>query len=117
MIFRLSQKLNAKIKAGPLRAAPLHENPLVDWSAHLFVAGRTQYVLLCNTQALYSTVLYGKGITDDSHFIGRALSNLREFMEADGQAFVYHRFIAPATASVRIAKALDRSVTGSMNEL
>jgi hypothetical protein len=41
MIFRLSQKLNAKIKAGVLRALPLHENPLADWSAHLFVAGRT----------------------------------------------------------------------------
>ena len=36
MIFRLSQKLNAKIKAGTLRALALHENPLADWSAHLF---------------------------------------------------------------------------------
>ncbi|HEY7155332.1 MAG TPA: hypothetical protein VH575_15320 [Gemmataceae bacterium] len=55
MIFRVSQKLNAKIKAGALRALPLHENPLADWSAHLFVAGRTQYVLLSNTRSLYST--------------------------------------------------------------
>jgi len=38
-------------------------------------------------------------------------------MEADGQAFVYRRLIVPATASVRFAKALDRSVTGSMNDL
>ena len=30
---------------------------------------------------------------------------------------LYHRFIGPATASVRFAKALDRSVTGSMNDL
>jgi hypothetical protein len=45
-------------------------------------------------------VLFAKGITDDSHFIERALSNLREFMEADGQAFVYQRFIVPATGSV-----------------
>jgi len=37
-------------------------------------------------------------------------------MEADGQAFVYRRFIVPA-ASVRFAKALDRSVTGSMNDM
>ena len=117
MIFRLSQKLNAKIKAGALRALPLHENPLADWSAHLFVAGRTQYLLLSNTKSLYSTVLYGKGITHDSHFIERALGGIREFMEADGQAFVYHRLIVPATASVRFAKALDRSVTGSMNDL
>ena len=46
MIFRVSHKVNAKIKAGVLRALPLHENPFADWSAHLFVAGRTQYILL-----------------------------------------------------------------------
>ena len=61
--------------------------------------------------------MYGKGITNDSHFIERALESIREFMEADGQEFVYHRFIVTATGSVRFAKALDRSVTGSMNDL
>jgi hypothetical protein len=45
------------------------------------------------------------------------LSNIREFMEADGLEFVYHRFIIHATGSVLFAKALDRSVTGSMNDL
>jgi hypothetical protein len=44
MIFRLSQKLADKIKAGTLAALPPDENPLADWSAHLFVAARTQYV-------------------------------------------------------------------------
>jgi hypothetical protein len=117
MMFRLSQMLNAKIRAGTLATLPLDENPFADWSAHLFVAGRTQYILLSNTKSLYSTVLYGKGITTDGTFIERALSNLREFMADDGQEFVYRRFIAPASASVRFAKALDRSVTGSMNEL
>jgi hypothetical protein len=117
MIFRLSQKLNAKIKAGTLGSVPPDENPFADWSAALFVAGRTQYILLSNTKSLYSTVLYGRGITDASHFIERALSSLREFMEDDGQEFVYRRFIAPASATVRFAKALNRSVTGSMNDL
>ena len=117
MIFRLSQKLNAKIKAGTLSAVPVDENPFADWSCHLFVADRTQYILLTNTKSLYSTVMYGKGITDDSHFIERALSSVREFMEDDGQAFVYHRFIAPANGTISFAKALDRSVTGSINDL
>ena len=117
MIFRLSQKLNAKIKAGTLPSVPLDQNPFADWSAHLFVAGRTQYLLLSNTRSLYSTVMYGKGVTTDSHFIERALGGIREFREADGQAFAYRQFIVPVTASVRFAKALDRSVTGSMNDL
>ena len=117
MIFRISHKLNAKIKAGPLPQQPLDENPFADWSVHLFVADRSQYILLSNTRSLYSSVMYGKGVRPDSHFIERALGGIREFMEADGQAFAYRRFIAPATASVRFAKALDRSVTGSMNDL
>jgi hypothetical protein len=100
-----------------LGALALHENPVADWSAHLFVAGHSQYILLSNTKSLYSTVLPGKGITNDSHFIERALSSIREFMEDDGQESVYRRFIAPASGSVRFAKALDRSVTGSMNDL
>lgn len=117
MIFRLSQKLNTKIKDGTLAALPLDENPLADWSAHLFVVDRTQYILVSNTKSLYSMVMYAKGIDDDSRFIERALSNLREFMEDDGQAFVYHRFVAPASGTVSFAKALNRSVTGSMNDL
>ena len=63
MIFRLSQGLATKIKEGTLPSLPLGDNPFADWSAQLFVADRTQYVLLSNTQSLYSTVIYGKGIT------------------------------------------------------
>ena len=117
MIFRLSQKLNTKIKAGTLQAMPLDDNPLADWSASLFVADRTPYILVSNTKSLYSAVLYGKGVTNVTHFIERAMSSIRELMEDDGQEFVHQRFIAPTTASITFAKALDRSVTGSMNDL
>ena len=117
MTFRLSQKLNAKIKIGTLRARPLDENPFADWSSHLFVADRTQYVIVSNTKSLYSTVMYGKGITNDRQFIDRAFSSVREFMEEDGQAFLYHQFVAPSGGTIRFAKALDRVVTGSIKEL
>jgi hypothetical protein len=89
----------------------------VDWSAGLLLVGRTQYILLTNTKSLYSTVLPGKGITDESDFIERALSSIREFLAAEGYEGVYQRFIAPATGTVRFAKALNRSVTGSMNDM
>ena len=117
MILRLSQKLNTKIKSGKLTEMPLDENQYADWSCHLFTANRTQYIILSNTKSLYSCVMYGKGIMDDSRFIERALSNLREFMEDDGQAFVHQKFVAPASGTVSFAKAFNRSVTGSMNEL
>jgi hypothetical protein len=117
MIFRLSEKLNTKIKAGTLAALPLYENPLADWSAGLFLVGRSQYILLSNTKSLYSTVLPGKGITDEKTFVECALSSIRAFMDADGQEGVYERLVAPVSESVRFAKALNRSVTGSMNDM
>jgi len=117
MILRLSQKLNTKIKAGKLAEMPLDENPYTDWSCHLFTVGRTQYIIVSNTASLYSCVMYGAGITNDSRFIERALSTIQEFMEDDGQQFVYQKFIAPSSATVSFAKALNRKVTGSMNEL
>ncbi|MCL4195363.1 MAG: hypothetical protein KJZ87_26730 [Thermoguttaceae bacterium] len=66
MIFRLSRKLAAKLKEGSLPSLPLDENPYADWSAHLFTADRTQYIIISNTKSLYSVVLYGRGITDSS---------------------------------------------------
>lgn len=113
MIFRLSQKLRAKIKADSLAEMPLDEPPYADWSAHLFTADRAQYVILTNTASLYSCVMFGKGITDDSRFIERALSTIREFMEDDVQQSVYRDFIEPASGKVCFAKALNRSVTGT----
>jgi hypothetical protein len=117
MIFRLSQKVSAKIKAGTLPMLPLDENPLADWSAALFVAGRTQYVLLSNTLSLYSTVMSGKGIANVSDFTDRALGSIRECLQQDGQEAIYERLIAPAIAPVRFAGALNRSVTGSVTDL
>ena len=116
MILRLSQKLKTKIKAGALPVIPLEDNPFADWSAHVFVADRTQYIFLCNTTTLYSTVLPGKGITRASHFIEGVLHAIRQVLHDAGMEFVYDRFIAPESDTVRFAKALNRTVTGSMNE-
>jgi hypothetical protein len=117
MIFRLSQKLSARTKVRTGTVLPLDDNPFADWSAHVFSADRTQFIIICNTKSLYSTVMYAKGVTDDNRFIKQALSSLREFMEDDGQAFIYHQFIAPTCGSVHFSKALDRSVIGSLNDL
>jgi hypothetical protein len=117
MILRLSQKLAKKIKAGKLTEMPLNANPFADWSCHVFTADRTQYVIVCNTTSLYSCVMYASGIEDDSRFIVRVLDLLREFMEDDGEAETYQQHIAPASGSVQFAKALNRSVIGSINEL
>jgi len=117
MIFRLSQKLAKKLKVPSPKPAPADPNPFADWSGHLFTADRTQYLILTNTLSLYSTVIYGSGITNDGRFLDRALGAIREFMLDDGQEFIFSRFVAPSSRTVRFASALNRSVTGSMNDL
>lgn len=117
MILRFSQKLGSRLKTGTLKPLPMDAAPVADWTSHLFFFDRTPYILVSNTKTLYSTVLFAKGITNDSVFIIRAMNHLREFMEADGMAFAYDRFIMPRTGLIRFASTFSRSVTGSMNEL
>jgi hypothetical protein len=117
MIFRLSQKLATKIKAGKLSEAPLNPNEYADWSANLFKVGRTQCIILSNTKSLYSCLMYAQGITNDRRFIQRSLGLIHDLMEDDGMGDLYERYVLPATGTVTFAKSLNRSVIGSMKEL
>lgn len=117
MILRLSQKLGKKLGYQPTEALPLETNPYVDWSGHLFRADRVQYIILSNTASLYSVFMYGRGITNDSLFIKEAMSILSETLHDDGFEFIAKRLVTPAAARVSLSKPLNRSVTGSMNNL
>ena len=116
MIFRLSRMLNTKVKAGALEALPLHEDPFLDWSAHSFLLNRRRFMLVSNTKSMLSVVLSGQGITNQSLLTERALGGIQECLESYGHESVFRRVFAPGSESVRFAKALNRSVSGSMNE-
>jgi hypothetical protein len=117
MIFRLSQALNAKVEAGVLGSLPLHENPLLDWSAHLFPVGRSKFILVSNTGSLLSAVVSAKGVTGVTSFRERAFDGIRACLTALGHESLTRTLLADDNGPVRFAKALNRSVSGSMNEL
>jgi len=117
MIIRLSSKLAKKIHYSPTQILPLEGNPYADWSAHLFTADRTQYILITNTVSLYSMVLFGKGIINDEQFLDRVVGYMSEFIQDDELVFVYKRLIMPSTGCVGFSKALNLSVTSCMNDL
>ena len=117
MILRLSAKLAKKLHEVPTQSLPLDPNPFADWSAHLFTAARTQHILIVNTASLFSVVMHGKGITDATIFLRQALNRIRETLQEEGHEFLFERLIAPHINRVLISKALNRQVTGSMNEL
>lgn len=117
MIVRITSKLGKKIGESPRQTFPLDPNPFVDWTAHLFTADRTQYILVTNTASLYSTVIYGRGITNDSAFLECLTSAIGQFLRDDGNGFFYERFVVSSMGTIYFAKTLDRVVTGSMNDL
>jgi len=54
MIIRLSGKLGKKLKVAPREVLPMDANPYADWSAHLFLADKKQYILIVE-----ATVIHG----------------------------------------------------------
>jgi len=117
VILRLSLKLAARVKTRVTVTLPLDANPLADWSAHEFIAYRTPYILVTNTASLYSVVTRARGVSTDSDLVSRALECIGEQMADDNVQAAFLSSVKPSGAVVSFAKALNRSVTGSMNDL
>ena len=116
MIIRLTEKLGRKIGIMPTESLPLAENPLLDWSAHLLTAQRVQYVMLTNTPSLYSVVMHGRGMKSESSFMQISSREMWDYMQLDEHEFTYKLFIEPEVSEISWSKALNRSVTGSVND-
>lgn len=117
MILRLSQQLARKVKVSHLSQLPEALNPLVDFSAHIFNVSRTRYILVSNTRSLYSAVMFAKGINDHHALVVGTLRSMADMLAADGFPTVFQERIAPGSGRVEFGQALNRSVTGCMNEL
>lgn len=115
-IFRVSAKLGRKIHLDYEQTLPPSPDPLLDWSADLFTADRTQYVLITNTASLYSLVVYGKGVTNETRLFADTLAAMRDVMRTDGFLTVFEDAIAPLLYPAALAKRGNRSVIGSMND-
>jgi hypothetical protein len=117
MILRVTAKLGKKIGFMPGKTLPSDPNPFADWSAALFTADRVQYVLLTNTASLYSMVMYGRGMSNDDVFLDRVTDYMGEFLRDHGHEFIHRRLVMPAMGVITFSRALNRRVTGSMNDL
>ena len=116
MIFRLSNKLSRKIKVKPDPSLPLDIHPLADWSAHVFISNRAQYIILTNTASLFSIILPGAGITNAKQFASQALASMAEFLSTAGYGLIYQKCIEPFSQRTSFCKPLNHGVTGSMTD-
>ena len=117
LIFRVTQKLATKLKIAPTSALPRADDPLTDWTANLFVADRSQYIIVTNSATLYSVIFPGRGITKPEHFIERTYEALVRQMIQDGCGALFKERIIPAGNEVVFSKTGDRKVMGSINDL
>lgn len=117
MILRISDDLGRKIKDRPTKVLALDANRYADWSTRLFTESRAQYIMITNSASLYTMIMFGTGINDSLTFTSRVTSYIGEFTRADGFELIYERFISFSTLLVSFSKALNRRVTGSMNDL
>jgi len=116
-MLRLTQKLAKKIKVVPVAALPPHENPLLDWTANLFMVSRWQCIILTNSASLYSVVFPGKGVPNERALVEQGMKALDDCLTRDGILGLYDFAIAPVINSVNFCKAADKSVLASMNQL
>lgn len=117
MVFRVSAKLGRKIHLDYEQSLPPAADPILDWSADLFTADRTQYIIVSNSASLYSIVMYGRGVANETRFLQDSMSEMREVLNADGFSSAFQEVIGPSADRLAIAKRQDRSVIGSMNDL
>ncbi len=117
MTIHVSAKLAKKLHLPYEQSLSASTNPFLDWSADLFTAARTQYILITNTTSLYSIVMYGRGVTNETSFFQDTVAAMRDVFKADGLASIFEHNIASTFYPVALAKRENRGVIGSMNDL
>ena len=117
MVIHFTEKLNRKLKIGPLTGSDINCGAHRRWYANLFTAQRVQYILTTNASSLFSVVMYGRGITDESEYLNQFLSTLREYLIESDMRMIFERIIAPETKTFTFLKTNDRSVLASMNDM
>ena len=117
LILRFSESMARKIRLSPGPSLPPSPEPLLDWAAHLFRCQRYQYVIVTNTQTLFSFVCHGQGICDISSFVDIIMSTMREVFENYGFVKAFDDRLAPNAREMILTKVGDRSLTGCMNNI
>jgi hypothetical protein len=117
LVVHATGKLARKLRVPELTAVASETRPHLVWYANVFTAERVQYILTTNAVSLYSVVIPGRRITDDTAYVTQFVQTLCEHLEDDGVEPIFERCIAPYTGDVILAKTVSRSVLGSMNDM
>jgi hypothetical protein len=116
VIFRLTRRLAAKLGVEPVPSLPSAGNPLHDWTGHLFVAGRGQYIIVTNSVTLYSVVIPGGECRTAGTFVGAFTEELGGVLNRDGLGLLSSGVIPDLSKNLIFCRASDRRALGSIND-
>ena len=118
MTVRVTARLAKQIGVSTPVTSPLAENPYTDWTCRLFsVTDGFSLVLITNTASLYSLLIPWGGPMDIAQFRNVFLGHLQQHMLLDGFGAIHTAYIEREADNIVFAKSLNRSVTGSMNDM
>ena len=117
MLIHITDKLNKKLKIGPLGSVKHDIGAHLRWYANVFTAQRAQYIITTNAASLFTVVMYGSGITDGNRYIKQFLHSIGEHLLDLDMRMILERAIWPHTDVFTFCKTSDRSVLGSMNDM
>ncbi len=116
MIFRLSQKVAAKIKEQGLQTMPPDVDPFADWHVGMFIHGRLQYLIFVNSASLFTVVLRGAGVKDFELLYISFRSVMLDVLKEAGAPHLFDRVFNTENRDIIAARATDRRIIGSMND-
>ncbi len=118
VIFRFTKKAISNLKLPTLSTIGASNNLFHEWFVNVFYSGqRYKYYISTNAATLFSIIMHGKGVVDDSIFFRNFFSSLRELLEDNDCAFIYRRYIETNNNVLRLSNTNSRSILSSMNEL
>ncbi len=118
VIFRFTKKAILKLKLPTLSTIEASNNLFHEWFVNVFYSEkRYKYYISINAASLFSVIMHGKGVVDDSIFFRNFFSLLRELLEDNDCAFIYERFIEQNKNVIRLSNTNNRSILSSMNDI
>jgi hypothetical protein len=117
MVFRFTRAAQKKLKIGALAALAPAENLFYEWFVHVFHARRYRYFITTNAATLFTVIIPGAGVKDDSIYFDNIFDAIKLQMEDVSMEFIYRRLIATKTAEILLSTTNSKSILGSMNDM
>ncbi len=117
MIFRFTKNSQTKLKTGRLPAVEESSNLLYEWYVNVFFCMRHKYFITTNAATLFTVIIYGAGIKDDTDYFGHIFNAVRQQMQDVSLDLIFQRMISSKISEIIYANTINRSILGSMNDM